>query len=171
MSGRVRLPHVDELPTLNRIELAAAARFAEVGMPEMVTFPTVPLQAFQIQHAQGLLLVIDQPVTGFALTDLWDGCLYLVELDVHPASSGGGRGRLLLQGVMELARERSLPWVTLSTFRDVPWNAPFYARVGFEIVEPATLGLRHVAQRHEEQENGLDVSRRVMMRRSVVTAG
>ena len=42
-----------------------------------------------------------------------------------------------------LARARGLPAVTLSTFREIPWNAPFYAAYGFrdwpEDEAPATV--------------------------------
>lgn len=56
---------------------------------------------------------------------------------------------------------------TLTTFRDVPFNAPLYARRGFAIVEEAewTDGLRAVVA--SEAAHGLDVTARVVMRRAV----
>lgn len=55
--------------------------------------------------------------------------------------------------------------LTLTTFADVPWNAPYYARLGFEAVPPERLtpGLRAV--RDHEATVGLDAWRRVAMRR------
>lgn len=60
-----------------------------------------------------------------------------------------------------------LPALTLSTFRTVPWNAPYYRRLGFREVEAAqiTAGLRAVLD--AEVAFGLDPSTRVCMRRSV----
>jgi hypothetical protein len=55
--------------------------------------------------------------------------------------------------------------VTLTTFRDVPWNLPFYARLGFAVVPPGQLSdaLRTVVD--EETRHGLDPRRRVVMKR------
>ena len=55
--------------------------------------------------------------------------------------------------------------VTLTTFRDVSWNMPFYAKLGFSVVPPHTLsaGLRAVVD--DETRRGLDSSRRVVMKR------
>jgi hypothetical protein len=55
--------------------------------------------------------------------------------------------------------------VTLTTFRDVPWNMPFYARLGFEIVPPEQVGPALFAIVEGETRRGLDPARRVVMRR------
>jgi GNAT superfamily N-acetyltransferase len=46
----------------------------------------------------------------------------------------GGIGRRLVAAVCEWASRRGWSRVTLTTFRDVPWNMPFYTRHGFEVV-------------------------------------
>jgi hypothetical protein len=55
--------------------------------------------------------------------------------------------------------------VTLTTFRDVPWNGPWYARLGFrELGEHEwTPAIREL--RDEEHRNGLDKELRIVMRR------
>ena len=65
--------------------------------------------------------------------------------------------------VPKLARRASSR--SLSTFRDVAWNGPFYTRAGFEEIAPGdwTEALREAAA--EEAAAGLDPERRVMMRR------
>jgi hypothetical protein len=57
--------------------------------------------------------------------------------------------------------------VTLSTFRDVPWNGPFYRNHGFRDLEPAewTPGMRAI--REKEAQQGLRVEARVFMRREL----
>jgi hypothetical protein len=54
--------------------------------------------------------------------------------------------------------------VTLSTFRDVPWNGPFYRKHGFRDLQPSewTPSLRAI--RKHEAEHGLRVDARVFMR-------
>lgn len=39
---------------------------------------------------------------------------------------------------MDEARRGAYERMTLRTYADVPWNAPFYARVGFVDTEPTT---------------------------------
>ena len=42
-----------------------------------------------------------------------------------------GAGRKLLLMAVEHARDRALYGLTLTTFRELPWNEPFYQRMGF----------------------------------------
>jgi hypothetical protein len=67
--------------------------------------------------------------------------------------------------VAQLARERGLAALTLSTFKDVPFNAPYYARLGFAVVEKLTPGMAAIRAEHEAR--GLDETARVFMRRAV----
>lgn len=43
----------------------------------------------------------------------------------------------MLETAVACAREKGLAALSLTTFRDVPWNAPFYAAFGFREWEPA----------------------------------
>jgi hypothetical protein len=65
------------------------------------------------------------------------------------------------------AAGRGVPALTLTTFRDVPWNAPYYARIGFRVLVEAELtqGLRGI--RDAEAAHGLDRWPRVCMRREL----
>jgi hypothetical protein len=57
--------------------------------------------------------------------------------------------------------------ITLTTFRDVAWNGPYYERCGFRTLDPdeVTPGLA-VLREHEAKE-GLDEWPRVCMRREI----
>jgi N-acetylglutamate synthase-like GNAT family acetyltransferase len=74
-------------------------------------------------------------------------------------------GRQLI-ACAEHARKLGLTSLTLTTFRDVPWNAPFYARLGFEIVTELTPELRQ--KREEEAAHGLAYDSRCAMRRHLI---
>ena len=74
-------------------------------------------------------------------------------------------GAALLDAVAGLARARGWPALTLSTFKDVPFNAPYYARLGFAEVEALTPGMLDIRAEHEAR--GLDETARVFMRREV----
>ena len=100
--------------------------------------------------------------TEIALVSLRGGMLYLDQISVHPDQGQRGIGAALLTRVIDEAKRRKLRRVALSTFRDLPWNAPFYARLGFEVVQPVGV----LAElRAREQERGLDeAGERVVMR-------
>ena len=101
---------------------------------------------------------------GFALVLDIGGYAHLAELDVLPSHGRQGVGSALLDAVCTWARSAGYPAVTLRTFRDVPWNAPFYARRGFRVVDSAQLSPEHVGLEVSERRRGLRTNIRVTMR-------
>ena len=75
-------------------------------------------------------------LAGFIRALDFDNLLHIEELSVSLAFQGLGVGRRLVLTAIEHARHEQLRAVTLTTFRDVPWNAPFYQRMGFVEVAP-----------------------------------
>ncbi len=75
-------------------------------------------------------------VIGFALVLMLDGLAHLKELAVLPDHGRRGAGTSLVRTVCQWAEDHAIPSVTLSTFREVEWNGPFYSRLGFRIVRP-----------------------------------
>ncbi|WP_315637564.1 MULTISPECIES: GNAT family N-acetyltransferase [Microbacterium] len=106
------------------------------------------------QDAPGFVLVAalpspadeqaDHPSTpvGFAHVLEVDGEAHLEQLSVRPEHARRGVGRALVVAAQEEARRRGHRRLTLRTYADVPWNAPFYARCGFEESAPDTDFLR-----------------------------
>lgn len=162
----IRAGRPDELPIVQEIERRAATRLASVGLLAAVDLPIHPMEELRADCSQGRLLVAadeeDRPV-GFALFDLHEDEAYLREVDVVPEHVGKGLGRRLIQAVIARVREARLPRLTLTTFRDVPFNAPFYARLGFRIVDETHLSPRLARIRQEEQLNGCELAPRVAM--------
>jgi GNAT superfamily N-acetyltransferase len=111
----------------------------------------------------------DDQSIGYVLVDLVDGAAHIEQVSVHPDHGRRGIGRLLIDEVDHWAAGRGLPALTLSTFRSVPWNAPYYARLGFRELAPGelTAGLTEI-QRHEAAL-GLDPAERIFMRREIET--
>ncbi len=138
----IRLARIDELPALREIERAAGQRFAEIGLDEVAKLDPLPLDFLQEQQSAGLVWVAteasDQPV-GFAAAIQFDGALHLEEIDVHPAHGRRGIGQRLIEALCDWARQQGYPYVTLLTFRGVAWNAPFYSRLGFRVVEESEM--------------------------------
>ena len=116
--------------------------------------------------AQGLVWVAEDAgrLIGFATCEAFEHELHLWELAVRQDTQGKGAGRALIAAVVDEARARGLPAVTLTTFRDIPWNAPFYARCGFVELPDEQLGPFLTLVREKEVEIGLDVANRCAMR-------
>jgi hypothetical protein len=72
-----------------------------------------------------------------------------------------GHGRELVEAVKSESGRRGCKRITLRTYADVPWNAPFYASCGFVECDPDTDFLRELLS--VEQQRGLKHGRRVQM--------
>jgi len=166
----IRLAHRDELPLLNEIERAAASLFREVGFDfaaELGPLSLELLQSLQSKDQVWVAVAPDGLPVGFAAIQIIDGMPHLEEISVHPAHGRQGLGTRLIQAVCHWARESGYLALTLSTFRDVPWNAPFYERLGFRVLEEEELGPGLLAVREHEAQDGLTVRERVCMRREL----
>jgi GNAT superfamily N-acetyltransferase len=165
----IRPPRRNELDALREIERAAGKLFIGVGLPEIAAHEPMPVEEMGAYLAGGRAWVAVEtnvPV-GYALVDLVDGAAHLEQLSVHPDHGRRGVGGALIDHVCTWARQRRLAAVTLTTFTDVPWNAPYYARHGFRVLDEGDLGPGLVERRAEEAGYGLDPALRVCMRRDV----
>jgi ribosomal protein S18 acetylase RimI-like enzyme len=123
---RIRLARAAELSAVQRIDRASAQMFNDVGMPEIAGM-LWPLQALAACREAGRLRVItgtDDRPAGFLVADVVDGCLHVEQVSVDPGSARRGLGRALLEHAAEQAAVAGVPALTLTTFADVPWNAP-----------------------------------------------
>ena len=158
-------PH--DRPLLPEIELAAA-RMLTGHAPATVLGETTTQFAFREAWRNGRLWVAlaDQVPVGFAHVVVREpGVAHLEELDVHPEHGRRGLGRWLVATVCDWAAERGYGAVTLTTFRDVPWNRPFYERCGFAVVPAGEISGALLSVVIDEYRRGLDPQRRVVMRR------
>ncbi len=161
----VRVAEPQDVPLLAEIEAEGDAQFADV-LDTSVFGPCTPGAE---RVASGVVLVIGSPAVGFAhLIELADGGVHLEQLAVRPQVQRRGLGRALLRAAYGVVRDRGRDRLTLTTYADVPWNAPWYARHGFDIVEPQGALAQVVAH---ERAAGLErPGRRVAMARAVSDA-
>jgi GNAT superfamily N-acetyltransferase len=163
----VELARPEDIPGLPDVERDAATLFAGYGLPASILEETTPLGELRHAAEHGRLWVArgdDGAAVGFALVELVDGAPHLEEVDVRPSSGRRGLGRALVEAVLAWARAAGHDAVTLTTFREVAWNAPFYARLGFRPVAEDALGPGLAAVVADETARGLDPARRVVMR-------
>jgi GNAT superfamily N-acetyltransferase len=156
-----------DLPLLPAIELAAATLLAGHA-PASVLAETTSLADLEEARQRGQLWVAlsaGVPV-GFAHVEVIEpGIAHLEEIDVHPEHGRRGLGRRLVIAVCRWAATNGYSWVTLTTFRDVRWNMPFYERLGFEEIPPTELSPALLSVIEDETRRGLHPRRRVAMRR------
>lgn len=156
---------------LQSIEDAADERFRLLLQPEE-WWPAPPGQ--QRAAAPGFLLVVGEadagPAVGFVHVLEVDGLAHLEQLAVLPAHGRRGLGRVLVDAALQEAGGRGHERITLRTYADVPWNAPFHRRCGFVETQPDAPFLRGLEQ--EEQRLGLARhGRRVQMTATIRPSG
>ena len=130
----------EELALLPPLEKAADELFAPLGigpLPEPGTVKDLSRAA--------VILVVGDPPRGFARIDVLrtdagtlaaPGTAHLEQLSVHPGHARHGIGRALLRAAVAWADEHLYDELTLATYRDVPWNGPFYRSEGFVELAP-----------------------------------
>lgn len=161
-----------DLPLLAGIEDSGLAAF-EAVLGDLTGDPLAsPARAGEERAAEdGFILVaehaVGEEVVGFAHVRVLDGHAHLDQLSVLPGHGRRGVGRALVEAACERLAVRGHGSITLLTYAEVPWNAPFYSRIGFVEVpddEPRGGHLRPVLA--EEERLGLGRhGRRVLMRR------
>ena len=162
----IRPARTDELEALLDIERAAGRAFADIGMDEIARDDPGTVAELEVFGAAGRAWVAvdeaDRPV-AYLLTSVVDGCAHVDQVSVAPSHARQGLGAALIEHLTEQAGAA----LTLTTFRDVPWNAPYYERLGFAVVEPAAQGPELAALvRHEAATIPGDAPR-VAMRRAI----
>jgi GNAT superfamily N-acetyltransferase len=131
----IRLARPEEATELGRIEDEAGRIYASAGLPpDLEGLGRELVDAAIAEQLTWVTTDADDRPVGFALAWLRPDALHLRELDVLPTHMRRGLGRGLVELVCEHARTLGCASVTLTTFRDVAWNAPLYRRWGFEVL-------------------------------------
>lgn len=166
----IRLARPDELSRLREIEDAAGTLFSGLGLIDESLDASFPQDTLIRLIDLGQVWVIcaehDLPV-GMVLASVREQAVYIEEIDVLPAYGRRGLGSRLLEWVCAWAQGQGHAALTLSTFRDVPWNGPFYRKHGFAELQPAAWTPGMHAIREKERLHGLCVAARVFMRREL----
>ncbi len=168
MAYAIRRARPSEYALLPDIERAAATLLATVDWLDLSHDEVSDPEFIAATARDGAVFVAaderDAPV-GFALTGFLDRALHIYELDVAPAHARRGLGRRLIEAAEAFAVAEDAAAVALATFRDVPWNGPFYARVGFREVPRNQWTPGFHLLHHCEVAVGLPVDRRCFMRK------
>ena len=162
----VRLARSEDLIELAAVERSAASLFRDVGLAWLADGETMDQTLLTALCRDGTLWVaadeVDEPV-GFLAAHELDDAFYIAEVSIARFHQRQGLGARLITAAAEHARAAGLGAVTLTTYRDLPWNGPYYAKIGFAEVDPAKVGPGHVQKLQAEAEAGHDPIRRCVM--------
>lgn len=147
-----RREHLHALPAIER---ECARLFPPGAIPAPLLDDATSEETLDDARAKGNVWVAEsaegQPV-GFALLEFPDSYALLVEMDVLPAHGRRGIGTALVRRVAERVRSAGGDVLFLTTFAHIPWNAPFYSRLGFVVLwreEMPDCMARILAEEHE----------------------
>ena len=162
----IRIARPDDLPHLRELEQAAGEPFRDLGMAAVADDEPPTLGELASFQKDGRAWVVtdgaDNPV-AYLLVEVVDGNAHIEQVSVDPSHSRRGLGKALLDTAAAWAQERGLAALTLMTYAEVPWNAPYYERLGFQALadDRMSSGLRRI--REQEAARGLARWPRVTM--------
>jgi GNAT superfamily N-acetyltransferase len=169
----IRPAVASDFARLQAIEVAAGDMFRPLGMDLVADddpFTLDELRAYaDAGHAWVAVPTGREQADGYLVLDVVDGSAHVEQVSVHPDAARHGLGRALIDHAASWAAAAGFAGLTLTTYLDVPWNGPYYERLGFRHVAPADEGpgLRRV--RDHERAHGLDAWPRGSMRRDLAT--
>jgi ribosomal protein S18 acetylase RimI-like enzyme len=158
MTTLIRPASPADAAALVTVEASAGALFR--SLPDLAWIADEPLGApedFLPLIGAGTVWVAeaDGAVVGELRAEVWGRALHVLELAVAKDFQQRGIGRRLLDAARDEARGRGLPALTLTTFRHVAWNAPFYARYGFVELAGDAIDARLAQTLRAEEARGL----------------
>jgi GNAT superfamily N-acetyltransferase len=158
MPAIIRFAEPEDAQLLPAIETSAAQVFRMID--ELSWLAESPPMSVE-RHSQLIALSTcwvaldaENRPQGFLSAERHGSDLHIHELSVMQSMQGQGTGRRLIEAAKDYARSSKLNFVTLTTFTNVPWNAPFYFRIGFQAVATRDLGQRLAAILSEEYKHG-----------------
>jgi GNAT superfamily N-acetyltransferase len=127
----------------------------------------------QEQHraliADGIALVAEAQGAGIAAFlngEVAPDALHIWQIAVHRDQQRHGIGRKLIEAAQQFAIDHGIKALTLTTFRNVPWNEPYYRRLGFVTLDSVELDPRLEAILRSEEQAGMPIAQRCAMRKS-----
>lgn len=156
------------ISALIALDHRAAQRFKDYGFPYLAEQP-MDRELWRDNFGGKDIWVVacdDKPV-GYAVGMDLGELYWLREVSVDPAHGQKGIGTVLVSKVIERAKWAFHSAIGLSTFRNIPFNAPFYVRLGFLIVPSGSRdgSQNSTAQQQfwDELDDETDPSSRVLM--------
>jgi GNAT superfamily N-acetyltransferase len=164
----IRRARNDDLPLLGPVERSAAELFRTVNLDFLADGPTVDESLLSAMMSSNHLWIAvnetDQPI-GFAGGEGLDGNFHIAEVSVGQDAQGKGVGKALMEELIRQAKEEGYMAITLTTYRDLPWNGPWYRKLGFLEVQVDEMGDEYAKIWNSEAQHGHEMGLRCVMRK------
>lgn len=163
----IRAARPDDLAVLPEIERRAGAGFRALGMAAVADDPqpaAAELDRYR-RAGQAWVAIVGDQVVGYLLVEELADSGHIEQVTVDPTYARQGIGARLIDLAATWTRTQVRPALTLTCYERVPWNAPYYARLGFAVVPDGEQPDELRAIRRQESERGLDAWPRVVMAR------
>jgi len=167
VNSNMRLTKIEDISLLPDIENSAGESFRDLPYLAWIADDDVMSTETHLKYVtKGTSWVaeVDNQVVGFLCAESAAKDLHIGVLAVRRKWQGKGIGRRLMKTVIEHAHRNEFISVTLTTFREVPWNEPFYRSLGFEMVDREKIDPRLQEILHAEIQHGLPGVLRCAMR-------
>lgn len=159
----LRLARAGDAETMPGIERAAAVAFAGEPAVDPARARSEADYTRLIRKGHSLVAHVGEVMAGFLVAEPFRRELHIWEMDVAPAFQRRGIGSGLVRAAQIDARNTGFKTLTLTTFRDLAWNGPFYERLGFEEVTAIDAHLRLAGELANEVDDGMPADRRCAM--------
>ncbi len=145
----IRPGRLEEVQRLQAVQREAGERFRAIGMAQISEHDPDEVSVFAQAIEEERLLVAElanqgqspESLIGFLRHGSKDGSPHIEELNVLPAAAGSRIGAQLIDAFRQDIEDKGKnTCLTLTTFRDVPWNAPYYRSLGFQVLTQEDLG-------------------------------
>jgi GNAT superfamily N-acetyltransferase len=169
----IRPAEPEDLQRMQDIEVAAGQLFHAIGMDSVADAPPMTeeeLAAYQRVGRAWTATESSGVAIAYILVDVLGAWAHIEQVTVHPEHSHRGIGSTLMAHVERWAAGTKLRGLSLTTFTGVPWNAPYYERLGFRQLPETEWTSEHGEVVRREKQHGLDAWPRTVMVREIRAA-
>ena len=158
-----------DLQRLVQVEVSAGQLFRDAGLVEVAEHEPDAVELLQaISGGRAWVIGAGKDavdvVAGYVIAEVLDGNAHIAQVSVDPRHAGRGLGRALIEHAEAWGRRAGRAATTLTTFRHLAWNAPYYLRLGYRALGEAEIGpeLERVMA-HEASFPGMQLAVRCAM--------
>lgn len=165
----IRRATPSDFPLLQQIETSAGEPFRDTDLAWVADDPPPTRENLQAHLDHEALWVIAHQghLVGYLAGEFLGDLAVIHQVSVHTDHHRRGLGARLIQAAMDAARAKGARTLGLTTYRDIPWNGPYYARLGFIEVAGSDIPPLLQTMRDQETAAGHDPALRSVMIRPI----
>ncbi|UTW55276.1 GNAT family N-acetyltransferase [Kordiimonas sp. SCSIO 12610] len=166
---KIRLAIYDDIPRIIEIEQHGGRKFSDIGMEWVTERPSSNSRDITegINAKSIFVAVNDHTLAGFIHLGMVDNHGHIFEVSVDYELQGKGVGKLLMNSAEEWAKHHNFNAISLTTFKHVAFNGPWYQSLGYIETDPDDKLPELKAIIDSERTSDLNKSERIAMIKSL----